>query len=213
MKFRTAKRYRAGSLARAGGAQIIFKKVNIFMEARTGSSAPRLQVYQEENHEKPKQNKSRHKIQQDRNTLMIIKPSPFFEGSKTPGRNPKPGPYRAVLKRFYPSRTWKGRKGFKTKWELISDPYNTFEITNSCAFENITYFLKTISKWTSVEQLGYIGQMPDLTNLLNQSADVRVKKFSSGVPYISEINPPETLLEKVNDFTYNKIQPEQLELF
>jgi hypothetical protein len=55
--------------------------------------------------------------------------------------------------------------------------------------------------------------MPDLTNLLNQSADVRVKKFSSGVPYISEFNPPETLLEKVDDFTYNKIQPEQLELF
>ena len=55
--------------------------------------------------------------------------------------------------------------------------------------------------------------MPDLTNLLNQSADVRVKKFASGVPYISEINPPETLLKKVDDFTYNKIQPEQLELF
>ena len=62
MKFRTAKRYRAGSLARAGGAQIIFKKVNIFMEERTGSSAPHLQVYQEENHEKPKQNKSNHAI-------------------------------------------------------------------------------------------------------------------------------------------------------
>jgi hypothetical protein len=181
------------------------------MEARTGSSAPRLQVYLEENHEKNK-NKTHHKIQLERNN-MIIKPSPFFEGSKTPGRNPKPGPYRAVLKCFYPSRTWKGREGFKTKWELISDPYNTFEITYSCAFEHITFFFKTISKWTSVKQLGYIGLMPDLTNLLNQSADVRVKKFASGVPYISEINPPETLLKKVDDFTYNKIQPEQLELF
>ena len=146
---------------------------------------------------------------------MIIKPSLFFEGSKTPGRNPKSGIYRATFMGLYPSQTSKGKEGFKMRWELVSNPYNTFEVTNSYSYSHasISFFYKNISDWKVDANIRVIRSMPDLSHWINHSADVRVEKFKNNVPYISKFYPPETLLAKVDDFKYTKKYDEQLELF
>jgi hypothetical protein len=56
------------------------------------------------------------------------------------------------------------------------------------------------------------NNVPDLTEWLEEEADVKVNKFEGKVPYIEIAYPPETYLVKEDDFTYHKkgINPQLL---
>jgi hypothetical protein len=140
--------------------------------------------------------------------MAIIRPSNDFEGSRTPGRNPNAGIYRAVFIDTYLSPTKRGDAGFKMKWELVSDPRNSFEITNAYSSRSNGLFYKLMNSWIPdwrlKTQFWIDSRFPNLTPWLEREADV-VVDYLGKVPCIKRAHPPETLLAKVGEFNYTRI--------
>jgi hypothetical protein len=138
--------------------------------------------------------------------MPVIKPSRYFEGSKMHSWNPEEGIYRAVLKKYYESPTSRGNPGFKMKWELISDPACLFEVTNAYSYKKIGLFYKLMKEWNRGKKRKIRrdenANLPDLTEWLEQEADVVVEKLDGNVPCIGAAFPPGTLLVREDQFTY-----------
>jgi len=138
--------------------------------------------------------------------MPVIKPSRHFEGSKFHSYNPEEGIYRAVFKKFYESPTRQGYEGFKMQWELISNPSYQFEVTNAYSYKKMGLFYMLMERWNRGTgrkiKKDENANLPDLTEWLDEEADVVVKKFNSTVSYIDIAFLQGTLLVREDEYTY-----------
>ena len=92
------------------------------------------------------------------------------------------------------------------KWELISDPACLFEVTNAYSYKKIGLFYKLMKEWNRGKKRKIRrdenANLPDLTEWLEQEADVVVEKLDGKVPCIGAAFPPGTLLVREDQFTY-----------
>jgi hypothetical protein len=138
--------------------------------------------------------------------MPVIKPSRHFEGSKLHSWNPTEGIYRAVFKKFYESPTSQGYEGFKMQWELISDPSFQFEVTNAYSYRKMGLFYMLMERWNRGTgrkvKKDENTNLPDLTEWLDEEADVVVKKLYGKVSIIESAFLPGTLLVREDEYTY-----------